>query len=168
MADAPLLPDTLPFVHRAPGPTEAPVPPSDSEVPPPPTKLQLREKLKGFINELLTITDARQMRELNLTIQRHVVALQLSNVTDGDGDFDAADLQKQMTLLNRMLEGEPLDPAGAGGALPTDDQERAAEVLAARGIDPLQAARLAGVLGALMSRAGATEPVSEVAADGPR
>ena len=133
-----------------------------------PTKLQLREKLRGFVSELLEVTDPKRMRELNLSIQRHVVALQLASITEGDDEFDAGELQKQMALLNRMLEGEVMGLPGAGDIPASDELTKASEILQARGIDDRQAGRLVHVLSALMSRTGDSTLLEDTVPDGPR
>lgn len=171
MPDEPLVTDGVPWTRRPPETHTLPSGKPDEKPDNAPTKAKMREALKGFVSELLTVTDPKRMRELNLTIQRHVVAMQILGIAEGsDDDVDVADLHKQMTLLNRMLEGEPLDPSDPTGAGSDADQiEQAAEILRARGIDDVQAARLVNVLGALMSRvdAGETDAPGETS-DGPR
>lgn len=133
-----------------------------------PTKLELREKLRGFVGELLEVTDPKRMRELNLAIQRHVVALQLASITEGDEEFDSGELQKQMTLLNRMLEGEPVGFPGAGDDAASDELAKATAILQNRGIDDRQAGRLVNVLSALMSRTGDGTLLEDTVPDGSR
>ena len=111
----------------------------------------VKQQLRALITQLLNVTDVAQAKLLNIEIQRRRVVLILLQETAGievDGDY-----HKEMTLLNRMLQGEDL-PEGAAES----DAEKAAtaaaaeQLLAERGVDSMAAARIIHVLDAIVSR----------------
>jgi len=114
------------------------------------TVVAVKEQLRDLISQLLEVTDVQQAKLLNIAIQRRrvvLILLQESAGAEAEGDY-----HKEMSLLNRMLQGEEVDPTSPQDA----DREAAAvqaeQVLAARGADPLAAARIMSVLDAIVSR----------------
>jgi hypothetical protein len=148
--DEVLIPDGFFPRHTADGMT---APESTALVVKPPSVSveTVKQQLLDLTTQLLTVTDVQQAKLLNIDIQRRRVVLIL--LQEQSGLDTSGDYMKEMTLLNRMLQGEEA-PEGSAES----DAERAAaaakaeQVLADRGIDPLAAARIIHVLDALVSR----------------
>lgn len=140
-------------------------PPGDD--PPPTLSLpEAQKKLNAKVQALLS-ADAKTLPNLMIEIQTlRVVCMLLSEASeDGKTAFDP-NTYREMSMLNRMLakggmgEGED-DPAGALADLTLEAE--AEERLARRGISRDGAARMARVLGAALSRAGAPANAHNVA-----
>lgn len=108
----------------------------------------VKRELGELTRRLLMVEDPVESKKLNIDIQRRRVALIL--IREAAGKDPDGDYHKEMSLLNRMLQGEE---GGEDG--PKDDATLTADaeaILAARGIDGKRAATLMHVLQALVSR----------------
>lgn len=132
-------------------------PPQDREEPEPLTLEQAQQKLNSKVQALLS-ADPKTLPNLVVEIQTlRVVCMLLAETKEGNTVFDA-NTYREMAMLNRMIGkgGTGLEDDDPNGALEDIKLEADAEArLAKRGITRDGAARLARVLGAAISRAGA-------------